>query len=143
MARVVVLCLMLLAQTSFALSGSWKFTDMIYKNQRVPRPSPDLNLVWTFFENGTERLYWDRGDNTKFCERFAFYTVKNQQIIEETFALNPKNAFDCAKDPDMKVGNKTQNPISFHNNEIWIHLDLSGEEIVYILLPVDSDPDTL
>lgn len=136
MGRLIFLTLILLAQTSLALTGSWKFSEIIYNNQRMPRPSPDLNLVWTFFENGTERLYWDRGNTNIFCERFAFYFEKNQEIYEETFALNPKNAADCSKDPDMKVGHKTSNPISFHFNEIWLHLDLAGEELIYVLVPM-------
>ncbi len=64
------------------LAGEWKFTEMIYKGQRMARPNPELNLRWTFFSNGTERLYWDRENIPGFCERFSSFKVENNFLKE-------------------------------------------------------------
>jgi len=125
---------------AMALSGTWKFTEIIYKGQRQPLLNPDLNLQWTFFSNGTDRLYWDRKGIAGFCERFANYKVltdeEGQQTLdEEVFAANPKNMFECARDADMQPGRKTSNLIDISKKEILVHFNLGDDEIVYVLTP--------
>lgn len=135
MARLIFLVLFLSSSWAFAqsITGTWHFTEIIYRGQRQPKPSDDLFLTWTFFENGTSRLYWDRGDKKIFCERFAHYSLNSNTLTEVTFSVNPLNATDCRKDPDMQENEKASTSISFYKNELWLHLDLSGEELIYIL----------
>ncbi len=121
------------AVTDVDLKGHWKFSEIIYQEHRLPLPNPDLNLQWEFFSNGTSRLYWDRGTRD-FCERFAHYTVKNQILTEEVFALNPKNATDCVQDPDMKLGRKTNVPISLYEKEMHMHFQIGDEQLIYVLI---------
>lgn len=117
--------------------GQWKFKEMIYKGQSVPLPNPDLNLNWTFFKNGTERLYWDRGTEA-FCERFSYYSFEGDSLLEEPFFLNPRNASDCSKDPDMQIGKKTKIKINVSKNELHFYFQLGEEELIYVLKPVSD-----
>jgi hypothetical protein len=120
-----------------SLEGTWKFSKIIYQNQPIPMPNPDLFLTWTFFLNGTDRLYWDRG-TAEFCERFAHYKIVDGEFFEEIFAVNPRNASDCAQDPDMQLGRKTKNKIQVLETEIRLFFSLGDEEVTYVLLPLPS-----
>jgi hypothetical protein len=115
--------------------GHWKFSEMIYRGQRVPLPNPDLNLNWTFFKNGTERLYWDRA-TPDFCERFSYYNFVDSDLMLETFFLNPRNASDCSKDPDMQLGKKTKIKIEVLKEELHFFFQLGEEELIYVLKPI-------
>jgi len=99
------------AHAATTLHGEWKFSGLIYHGQVLPPPNPSLNLIWTFFSNGTERLYWDRRGENGFCERFATYNLDGGQISENIFAVNPANNESCSQDPDMQVGRETLNKI--------------------------------
>lgn len=118
-----------------SLVGEWRLMAMMSKGQDLPLPNPDLYLSWTFFKNGTERLYWDRG-GTEFCERFARFSIDSGFLIEKTFALNPKNAVDCAKDPDMQLGKETRTKIEASQEEVKLYFQLGDDELIYILKPV-------
>jgi hypothetical protein len=116
--------------------GEWLLQSMIYRGQVIPLPNPDLHLTWTFFENGTDRLYWDRG-GAEFCERFAHFRIENNQLIEKTFALNPENASECMKDPDMQMDRETETLIEILNeNEIRMTFPMGEEILIYVLRPV-------
>ena len=116
-----------------SLQGEWKLTAMIYRGATIPPLNPNLNLRWTFFANGSNRLYWDRTNETGFCESFANYTLHDGQIFAKVFAVNPLNRQDCAKDPDMQVGRETSNKIEIQKQQILLHLQLGDEELIYIL----------
>lgn len=109
---------------------------MIYRGQEIPLPNPDLFLTWTFFRNGTVRLYWDRGGKD-FCERYAHYQVSDSLLKEEVFALNPQNSADCSKDPDMQLGRQTSNKIKVLDSEIQLFFSLGDEELIYVLKPLN------
>lgn len=120
-----------------ALSGEWKFEEMIYLNQRIPRSDPNLNLRWTFYQNGTERLYWDRG-TADFCERFSHYEYSNNQLQTLVYALNPKNALKCKDDPDMQLGIAASILLETKDAEIWLHLLVGEETLIYVLKKTDG-----
>lgn len=124
-------------QLSFAeaLLGEWKYEELIYQGQRIQRPDPNLNLTWTFYRNGTERLYWDRSGKD-FCERFARYNYALGILNENTFAINPDNASECQKDPDMQADRQTQTQLDITNTELQLHVPLGDEEIIYVLKKV-------
>lgn len=130
-------CLFLIPQITWAaaesLVGTWKFTNLIYQNQIFPLPNPDLNLRWTFFQNGTERLYWDHGNVGVFCERWGFYSLQESILREEGFALNPKNSPDCGKDPDMQLPRITYTRLEWNNGKIHLYLKAGSEDLIYAL----------
>jgi hypothetical protein len=137
--KLVWLLMLLFSSQGFsqtALTGEWRLTEMIYRGARVPPLNPKLNLSWTFFANGTDRLFWDRTGESGFCERFAHYKILNNKFHETVFAVNSLSQSDCAQDPDMQVGRQTSNVIEINNNEILLHLQLSDEELIYVLKEV-------
>jgi hypothetical protein len=121
------------AQTPGSLTGNWYLAGMIYRGQTIPPLNPNLHLRWTFFENGTERLYWDRQGEDGFCERFADYSLTGGNIQERTFAVNPKNRPDCGQDPDMQMGRETLSRLDIEPQQMLLHLPLGDEELIYIL----------
>ncbi|MBS1970365.1 MAG: hypothetical protein JSU04_08655 [Bdellovibrionales bacterium] len=137
--RLLVTALLLFCSPCFAQEnpvGQWKLTEMIYHGERVPPLNPKLNLFLTFFNNGTDRLFWDRAGESGFCERFAHYEILNNKLHEIVFSVNPLNSPDCAQDPDMQVGRETLNVIEINNNEILLHLQLADEELIYVFTEV-------
>lgn len=124
------------AELPTTLKGQWRFSEMIYRGQTLPLPNPDLNLSWTFFENGTERLYWNRKGEVSFCERFAHYELRDDKILETVFAVNPKNGIECANDPDMQMGRQTSNTIEIKGDRIHFHMQMGDEELIYVLKEV-------
>lgn len=120
------------------LQGEWKYEELIYRGSRIPRPDPSLNLTWTFFSNQTERLYWDRGSHS-FCERFARFNYDDGMLSEKVFAVNPDNASDCQKDPDMQIGRQSQSQLDIKSSELQLHLPLGDEEIIYVLKKVEGN----
>lgn len=144
--NLVLILLSLLSWRALAgqetrLEGEWKLVGMIYRGEEVPPLNPQLNLRWTFFANGTERLYWDRQGENGFCERFATYKILDGQIHETVFAVNPLNSLECSQDPDMQVGRHTVNTIEVKQQQILLHLQLGDEELIYILKEVLSGFD--
>lgn len=137
---LTALFIWLSCQSSFAevLLGEWKYEELIYRGSRIPRPDPNLNLTWTFYHNGTERLYWDRGE-ISFCERFANFRYELNILHEKVFALNPDNASDCQKDPDMQIGRQTQTQLETAEKELLLHMPLGDEEIIYVLKKVEGN----
>lgn len=137
--KLVILFLLLFGSQSYSqtvLKGEWKLTEMVYRGVRVPPLNPKLNLSWTFFENGTDRLFWSRTGESGFCERFANYEILESKLHEEVFAVNPMNSADCAQDPDMQAGRDTTNVIEINQDEILLHLQLAEEELIYVLKEV-------
>ncbi|OFZ31082.1 MAG: hypothetical protein A2622_00315 [Bdellovibrionales bacterium RIFCSPHIGHO2_01_FULL_40_29] len=131
---IIILLVIFSYQSVFAESiyGEWKFEEMIYRNERIPRADPALNLRWIFFENGTERLYWDRG-TADFCERFATFVFEKGMLQEKVFALNPRNGMSCSQDPDMQPNGVASTPAELVQDELWLHLLVGDEELIYIL----------
>jgi hypothetical protein len=125
--------MILKAQDGQQIIGDWKFSSLIYQGQPQPMPNPDLNLRWEFFENGTVRLYWDRKNVTGFCERFAHYTFEKNSLRQIVFAVNPQNADECGKDPDMQVGRDTTNRMEISGRDIHLYFQMGDEDLIYVL----------
>lgn len=125
------------SQAEPKLLGGWRLVQMIYRGKPIPLINPDLYLSWTFFKNRTERLYWDRG-TPEFCERFAKFSVEAGKLHEETFALNPQNAADCAQDPDMQMGKSTDTKIQILDRSVQLVVPMGDEELIYVLRQISS-----
>lgn len=123
------------------LLGEWRLTKMEYQGQIQDPHDPSLELVWTFFQNGSERLFWRHTDQNGFCEAFGNYknTIQNSTNLEtvgiisvKTFAVNPSNDGSCAKDPDMQTGSSATTQYKLKDNSLYIRLGLGDDEIYYI-----------
>ena len=135
--KFLIVFVMLVGSSAFAspemMLGEWKLTGFIYRGDKIPPLNPKLNLRFHFFANGTDRLFWDRQDEEGFCERYASYEVKQDQLEQTIFAVNPKNRADCATDKDMQMGPMTSTKIEIAQDQLLLHMQLGDEELVYIL----------
>lgn len=133
MKSMILVLLMLQAYGQDLAPREWKLSSMIYRGENIGLPNPELNLSFTFYQNGEGKLRWDRGNPMEFCERWASWEVQDGLLIEEVIKVHPDNAAECAKDPDMQLGRKTKTPIQFGPNEIQLFFPLGEEELIYVL----------
>lgn len=115
------------------LIGTWQYDGFFYEGQRYPNPNPSLVLTFDFLGNGESHLQWHREGEPGFCERRALYRVENDLLFQKVFWINPKNAADCAKDPDMQPDDETETRFEIQNGELHFFFDLNGKEFIYIL----------
>ena len=117
------------AQTD--ILGTWEFTSIRYREQVKPRPNPDLILRFEFLGDGTSRLHWSRTGERGFCERKAKFTIEDGLLKQDVFWINPDNAADCSRDPDMQIG-QSQTPILISADTIETELHVGDETLTYI-----------
>jgi hypothetical protein len=113
--------------------GEWTYDGFLYEGTRYPKPNPDLTLTFTFYEDGTDRLYWHRAGETAFCERLAEYSADDSHLVQKVIWVNPANGHECSSDTDMRMGLETDTEFSFSGDELWLHLELNGKPFFYIL----------
>ncbi len=118
------------------LMGQWRLEKMIYEGHELELPNPDLRLTFSFYQNHSLRIYWDRKDPSVFCESMSNWILKVDdsgivQLQVNTFAVNPMNAGDCAGDPDMTLGKKGNVPISIQNGSLMMQLRLGDQDLTY------------
>lgn len=118
--------------SSETLWGRWKFMEYIYENQRHPRLNPNLNLFFEFNETGSNRLWWYRDNEKGFCERVGMYQFDSQLLIDEVAWVHPQNQAECSQHPDMQMGQKATNTVTFENGHLHLHLTLKGQPFIYI-----------
>ena len=135
MARMII-CVLLTMSFSLAhadsIVGSWKFTSMIMEGQEVPPLNPDLILTFDFAEDGSDRLFWTRKGESGFCERRARYDFDSNWLYEAIVWVNPDNAPECGKDPDMQLGRVTQTPARIKNGRFELDLNVGDSHLTYI-----------
>jgi hypothetical protein len=124
--------------------GSWQYDGFFYQNHRYPNPNSDLKLTFTFDPGHTSRLFWKRDGTSGFCERKGTYNISGQVLTQTVTWLNPKNDPSCAQDPDMQMPRNTQNRIEIKPGtvtELDLHMDLNGDDFLYILNKVAREPE--
>jgi hypothetical protein len=120
--------------------GAWRYVAYKYQGKSQALPHPDLNLTFTFLQNGTEVIRWEYSDNPGFCEGTATYQISNNHLVSQLTATNPKNNVECAEDPDMQIGKKSLVPIEIHNGQLYLNIGLSGEDLFYIFDKTTEGP---
>lgn len=127
------------------LWGQWKYIGFIYKGQFNAPPNPNLVLTFEFLKNGEDILRWSYINEEGFCERKGEYSYDGQLLTDKIIWVNPKNAIECHKDPDMSKGKTQITPLRRINDQLHLDINLSDETLVYILalnnpaepLPID------
>lgn len=116
------------------LIGQWRYDGFVYEGKRHPIPNPDLNLTFTFFPENRVRLFWNRNNEPGYCEREARYDLTDDKLYQKITWVNPNNAAECQKDPDMQMGTESVTPIrKVSPTELHLIFDLNGKEFDYIL----------
>ncbi len=136
---IITLMTSLSALAAVNLVGSWKFTDYIYEGQTHPRPNANLDLRFTFDDQGISRLKWLRTNEEGFCERLGTYFVQDEKLlVQKTVWVNPANSVDCANDLEMHVGYETKTPFQIVDKKFFLKLSLNGQDFIYIFTSVES-----
>jgi hypothetical protein len=141
---MINLVLILVLKTGLALTfpsieGKWEFTSYLYNGTELPKPNPDLTILFEF-QNGISRLYWTRANEVGFCERKAQYQYTDQHIYEMIVWVNPHNRFDCGQDPDMQLGRNSKTEYRFVNDQLQTRV-LVGDLDVWYVWTKQIDPD--
>ena len=123
------------------LIGTWSYDGYIYQDQRQPRPNPNLDLRFTFKNDGRVNLYWSRSNEIGFCEREAKYSLADNLLSQDIDWVNPQNMSECQNDLDMQLGRKSVTQIGIVEDELHFYLDLNGSEFIYVLKKIPSDPN--
>ena len=126
------------ASSQVNILGTWQYDGFFYENHRYPNPNPDLELFFTFYQDGKSRLFWQRKNETGFCERIAEFKISNNMLVQKVIWVNPKNNSECAMDVDMRLGQESETEICIQESELSFHFDLDGKPFLYILKPVES-----
>lgn len=148
MARLIFMILVLFSGTVFAadenpLLGKWQFMSIRYKGDELPRPNPNLILTFDFGDDGIDTLRWSREGESGFCERKARYTFDGANLSQEVFWINPDNAAECAKDPDMRPDVKTVTPMRKVGEKLEMDFNLNTDPLTYIwekISPLSTSP---
>lgn len=124
-----------LASSGLNILGAWQYDGFLFEGHRYPNPNPDLELVFTFFEDGNSKLFWQRQNEPGFCERIAEYSLSENILTQKVIWVNPKNNAECGSDVDMQLGHESETEISIQGSELGFHFDLNGKPLLYILKP--------
>lgn len=123
-----------------AVLGSWQFHKILYRDGEHPPFNPDLILIFEFHPDGTDRLFWTRRNQHGFCERKGRYSwsAETSLLQDEVIWSNPGNSPECARDPDMLVGRRTETRLEAFGDELRLWLYVGDEPLIYVwrrLLP--------
>lgn len=116
-----------------AIRGGWYLDHIIYQGESRPPFNPDLQITFDFSEDGISHLFWFRNNEVGFCERKATYTYTDCLMTETITWVNPENAAECGRDPDMQLGRKTSTPaIIDDEGNLRLYLPLGDEQLILI-----------
>lgn len=121
-----------------SIVGTWQYDGFLYDGHRYPNPNPSLELFFIFNSDGVSKLYWQRRNETAFCERLAKYTQSDNILWQKVIWINPNNSSECAKDVDMNLGQESTTTISIDKSELNFLFDLNGKAFLYILKRIES-----
>lgn len=120
-----------------SLFGRWLYVGFSYEGQTYPPLDPDLVLHFEFTPDGLSHLEWSwKNSLISTCSRRAVYAHDKNTIDQWVVWSNPQNASECNKDPDMKIGSRSQTPYSIRGNSLYLELSLDSKPLFYILKKV-------
>lgn len=112
--------------------GIWFFSSLVYRDQNLPRPNPDLIMSIHFVDTKTNTLKYYRKNENGFCERQADYRIEDGLLYQTVVWVHPENADFCAQDPDMVLGTETRTPVEVNETSLKMQLPLGEEVITYV-----------
>jgi hypothetical protein len=115
-----------------SLLGIWLFSAVLYQGHLMNPPNPNLKLYYSFLSQTRNEIYYYREDEKGYCKRWAEYAA-DQHFVEQTVVeVDPQNNNSCSGDSDMLMNSHSIVKYEITNNELYLHLQLGDEEIVYI-----------
>jgi len=128
---VIILFFAQLTKGYQKLEGQWEFTSYLYNGIELPKPNPNLDILFEF-EFGISRLYWSRKNEVGFCERKAQYQYTENYISEIIVWVNPQNRSDCSRDPDMQLGRSSKTEYRIINERLYTRVLVGELDVWYI-----------
>lgn len=123
-----------------SIVGHWFYYEKIYRGQLMPEPPEStLRLHFRFSATGESQLTWWHEGSPEFCERKGSYSVENNLLIDTVIWLNPANSHECSADPDMQLGRVTKTPISFEGPDLFLHLHIGDDPLIYVWKRLDPE----
>lgn len=119
-----------------SLLGIWIFTAVIYQGHLMDPPNPNLHLYYTFMSETRNEIYYYRDDEKGSCKRWADYSAGEQSIEQTVVEVDPLNMDSCSNDSDMLMNSHSVVKYEITNDQLYLHLPLGEEEIVYIFSKV-------
>jgi hypothetical protein len=117
---------------SSLLLGSWFFVQLIYNGQVISPPNPNLEITYTFSDDGTNRLHYDHIGEKGSCDRLAVYQYDGRNLTQQITWVAPHNADFCSNDPDMQLGAISKTPAVVRDDQLFLTLSMGEESIVYV-----------
>lgn len=115
-----------------SIIGVWVFVAVIYHGELMPKPNPNLNIIFEFKEDQTNNLFYNRNDENGFCERNATYSFKDNSLVQKNYWVNPKNQMSCAQDADMQLDYESITKAVVNEQQLYLDLQLGDEVLTYI-----------
>lgn len=116
--------------------GRWLYVGFIYQGQTYAPLDPDLVLYFEFTKDGYSKLEWSWKNSASTCARWALYANDEKTIDQWVVWSDPQNAPDCQKDPDMKIGSRSQIPYLAEDRLLYLEISLDSNPLFYILKKV-------
>lgn len=115
-----------------SIIGIWLFTAVLYQGHLMDPPNPDLHLYYTFMSETRNEVYYYRNDEKGYCKRWADYNATTDHIEQTVVELDPTNNDSCSGDSDMIMNAHSIVKYEITNGQLYLHLPLGEEEVVYI-----------
>lgn len=119
-------------KNSHPIVGIWHFVGYMYDGHELPKPNPELEIIFEFHADKTNRLFWFRHGQTGFCDRQGQYDISETHIEELVVWVNPENNFNCSKDPDMQMGRQAKFPYRFNGERLETRVYVGDMDVWYI-----------
>ncbi|MFZ3231451.1 MAG: hypothetical protein WA160_14685 [Pseudobdellovibrio sp.] len=115
-----------------SIIGVWVFVAIIYRGELLPKPNPNLNIIFEFSQDQTNKIYYKRNDEAGFCERKATYNYQNNTLVQKNTWVNPDNQPSCAQDADMQLGYESSVKAVVNEEQLYLDLLLGDEVLTYV-----------
>lgn len=112
--------------------GNWQAVGYFYNDDWIQPENLKTTLIFEFFEDGTNRLFWKLINDPRFCERKGKWTVSNGLLHDEVIWVNPDNGLDCGGDPDMQLGSKASSEFWRNGDQLFVKIPFSSEFLIYV-----------
>jgi hypothetical protein len=114
-----------------SVMGRWRHVGLIYDGTRMPPRDARLDLRYELYESQISRLAWTYDNWRTLCERFAYFEINSNQIVDEVIWVNPENRDECSLDPDMQLGKKSITPFLFEGENLLLEIPFGADSIYY------------
>lgn len=124
----------------YDIVGHWQYEYFNHRGSDFPVDKEALDLKFSFNEDGTGVLMWERRNANVRCERKSIYEVRDYNMLYQKVTwVNPENHISCSEDEDMQLNTESITKFDVSNDMLTLYLDLSGEPLFYYLKKISIE----